>query len=187
MEHKGTVALETERLILRRFREEDAQIMFDNWVSNPNVTKYITWQTHGSVETTKAVIGEWIKKYQIPNYYQWAIELKEIGQAIGSISVVRINERVESCEVGYCIGERWWKQGITTEAFKRVIEFLFEELQANSIRAGHDTENPGSGCVMQKCGLVYEGTLRQAGKNNKNALCDLAIYAILREDFVNIR
>ena len=181
MEHKGTVVLETDRLVLRRFREDDAQSMFDNWASNPNVTKYITWPTHESVDITKAIIGEWIKSYRNSDFYQWAIELKELGQIIGSISVVRIHERTDACEIGYCICEPWWNKGITTEAFKRVIAFLFDEVQVNRIGAKHDTDNPGSGRVMQKSGLQYEGTLRQAGKNNTNALCDLAVYAILRQ------
>lgn len=182
MEHKGTVVLETDRLILRKFREDDAQSMFDNWASNPNVTKYITWAPHENVEVTKAIISEWVKSYRDSDFYQWALELKEIGQAIGSISVVRINERTDACEIGYCIGEQWWNKGITTEAFKRVIAFLFDEVQVNRISAGHDTDNPGSGRVMQKSGLRYEGTLRQAGKNNTNTLCDLAVYAILRRE-----
>lgn len=180
MNHIGTVVLETERLILRRFKLEDAQEMFINWASNPNVTKYITWPAHESVEITKNVISEWVKGYEKLDFYQWAIELKSLGQVIGSISVVHLNERVDACEIGYCIGEPWWRKGITTEAFNRVINFLFEEIKANRISACHDTNNPNSGRVMQKCGLTYEGTLRQAGKNNDNTHCDLAVYAILK-------
>ena len=181
MEHKGSIVLETERLILRPFREEDAQEMFDNWASNPNVTKYVTWPPHTSVEATKSLLREWGMGYFLPDFYQWAIELKELGQVIGNIAVVNIDEKIDACEIGYCLGEAWWNKGIATEAFKRVIDFLFAEVQANRISARHDTDNPASGKVMQKSGLVYEGTLRQAGKNNTNPLCDLAIYAILRE------
>lgn len=180
MEHKGTVLLETERLILRRFEERDAQAMFDNWASNPNVTQYLTWQAHGSVDDTKALLREWVKNYGCDNFYQWAIELKTLAQPIGSISVVRIQEEVDECEVGYCLGEEWWKKGIMTEAFKRVIAFLFEEVKANRICADHDTENVNSGKVMQKSGLTYEGTLRQAGRNSKNPRCDLAVYAVIK-------
>lgn len=50
MTHKGTVMLETERLILRRFVAEDAEAMFRNWVNDPEVTRYLTWQPHGSIE-----------------------------------------------------------------------------------------------------------------------------------------
>ena len=55
MEHKGTVKLETDRLILRKATMDDAQDMFDNWASNPNVTKFMTWPTHSNIEITKMV------------------------------------------------------------------------------------------------------------------------------------
>lgn len=102
MIHKETKVLETERLFLRRFKIEDAQNMFDNWASNPNVTKFLTWDPHENVEITKLIINDWLKGYEEDNYYQWAIEVKENGELIGSISVVRINENVNEVEIGYC-------------------------------------------------------------------------------------
>ena len=57
MNHKGTVALETERLILRRFTIEDADAMFKNWASDAEVTKYLTWPTHTDVSVSQAVIS----------------------------------------------------------------------------------------------------------------------------------
>ena len=60
MEHKGTVRIETERLILRRFESDDAQAMYDNWASNPNVTKYLTWPTHSSVDVAQWVVNDWV-------------------------------------------------------------------------------------------------------------------------------
>lgn len=179
MTHKGTIVLETERLLLRKFNSEDTQKMFDNWASNPNVTKFLTWQPHATPEVTALVINDWIKGYEKDNYYQWAIELKEISEPIGSISVVHIHENVNEIEIGYCIGEKWWHKGYTAEAFKRVIDFLFNEVGAKRICALHDTDNPNSGRVMLKCRLEPEGILRKSGRNNTNAVCDLAIYSIL--------
>ncbi|MBQ8374044.1 MAG: GNAT family N-acetyltransferase [Clostridia bacterium] len=179
MLHKGTVQLETERLILRKFNANDISSMFHNWASNGNVTKYLTWPAHTSIDTTRSIVEEWVSRYSETDFYQWAIELKAIGQPIGSISVVRIKESVCECEIGYCIGEQWWKQGITTEAFRRVIKYLLEEVCVNRISAKHDTNNPYSGKVMLKCGLQYEGTLRKAGKNS-NGICDLAVYATVK-------
>ncbi len=179
MIHKGTKYLETERLILRKFNVNDAQKMFDNWATNSNVTKFLTWQPHANVEITKAVLNDWISKYNEDNFYQWAIVIKDKNEPIGSLSVVRINEDVNETEIGYCIGEQWWGQGFTTEAFKRVIDFLFNEVGVKRICAKHDVNNPNSGKVMVKCGLKHEGTLKRAGKNNDNNACDLAIYSIL--------
>lgn len=72
--------------------------------------------------------------------------------------------------------------GITTEAFQRLIPFFFDEVGVNRIESMHDPNNPASGKVMQHCGLVYEGTLRQADRNNQG-LCDAAYYGLLREDY----
>ena len=181
MIHQGTKILQTNRLILRKFKIEDAQAMFDNWASNPNVTKFLTWPHHESVAITKSLLCDWVKGYAEDNYYQWAIELKGLGQPIGSISVVGINEKVDEIEIGYCIGEKWWRQGYTSEALQEIIRFLFNEVKAKRVCAKHDTLNPNSGYVMRKCGLEYEGTLRKAGKNSTNTICDLAIYSILQD------
>lgn len=64
--------------------------------------------------------------------------------------------------IGYCIGEKWWHQGITSEALQHVINFLIDEVGMNRIEAVHDSQNPNSGKVMKKCGMKYEGTLRQS-------------------------
>ena len=177
--HKGTQTLETSRLILRQARREDAEPMFRNWASDPEVTKYLTWPAHGSIAVSEMVIGSWLQEYEKESYYQWMIELKELGEPIGSISVVRQNDRVEEAEIGYCIGSRWWHKGIMTEALNAVIEYLFTEVGMNRVAARHDPNNPHSGGVMRKCGMKYEGTHRACDRNNQG-VCDAAQYAILR-------
>lgn len=92
MEHKGTVTLETERLILRRFELEDANDMFSNWASDPEVTKYLTWPTHSSIEVSKFVINDWVSSYDKKDYYSWAIELKGERKVVGSITAVKVND-----------------------------------------------------------------------------------------------
>jgi ribosomal-protein-alanine N-acetyltransferase len=84
--------------------------------------------------------------------------------------------------LGYCIGKEWWHLGIMTEALGSVIKYLFEEVGMNRIEARHDTNNPNSGKVMLKCGMKYEGTMRQADMNNQG-LSDCSLYAILAEDY----
>ena len=180
--HKGTQTIETERLILRQARREDAEPMFRNWASDPEVTKYLTWPTYEKVETAHQILDLWASEYEKPDYYQWMIELKEIGEPIGSISVVRQNERVEEAEIGYCIGRRWWHQGVTSEALAAVIDWLFAEVGMNRVAARHDPNNPHSGGVMRKCGMTYEGTMRSADRNNQG-ICDTAQYAILRNEW----
>ena len=180
--HKGTQTIETSRLILRRAVREDAEPMFRNWASDPEVTKYLTWPTYEKVETAYQILDLWTSEYEKPNYYQWMIVLKELGEPIGSISAVRQNDRVEEAEIGYCIGSRWWHRGIMSEALAAVIEYLFTEVGMNRVAARHDPNNPHSGGVMRKCGMKYEGTHRACDRNNQG-ICDAAQYAILRSEW----
>jgi len=182
MDHKGTVTIETKRLVLRKFIDKDIPAVYANWTSDDRVTEFLTWPTHRSVEITEKVIKNWIDSYQNDDFYQWAIVLKEINEPIGSISVVEKDEKLNIVQIGYCIGTKWWNQGIATEAFSSIIRFLFDEVKVNRIEARHDTNNPRSGRVMVKCGLKYEGTLRQAGFNNKG-IVDVSVYSILASEY----
>ena len=180
--HKGTQTIETSRLILRRAVREDAEPMFRNWASDPEVTKYLTWPAHSSIAVSEMVIGSWLQEYEKESYYQWMIVLKELDEPIGSISVVRQNDRVEEAEIGYCIGSQWWHKGIMTEALSAVIEYLFTEVGMNRVAARHDPNNPHSGGVMRKCGMKYEGAHRASDRNNQG-ICDAAQYAMTRSDW----
>lgn len=182
MNHQGTKRLETERLILRRATIEDAEFMYQNWASDDRVTEYLTWPTHSSVDISKMVIESWIQEYENPDSYNWIVELKETGEPIGSLGIAHIDEKVDAGELGWCIGYNWWGKGIMPEAAHAVVKYLFEEVDMKRICACHNTENPKSGRAMQKLGMVYEGTLRKAGKDNRG-IADLAVYSILKEEF----
>ena len=82
MKHAGTKTIETGRLVLRPFRIEDAQPMYENWASDPEVTKFLMWPTHPSVEVSREVLKSWICQYPDEKYYQWAIVLKENGEFV---------------------------------------------------------------------------------------------------------
>lgn len=179
MKHLGTKRIETERLVLRPFTMGDAEAMFANWASDPEVTKYLTWPAHGSVEVSKMVLSDWVSHYGEETYYQWAIVVKELGQPIGSISVVSRNDAAELVHIGYCIGKRWWHQGYTSEALKAVMDFFFDEVGVNRVETRHDPNNPNSGKVMRKCGMKFEGTLRQSDWNNQG-ICDASWYGLLK-------
>ena len=182
MNHQGTQTIITERLILRPFVVADAEGMYHNWASDPEVTKFLSWQPHVSAGATAQLLSDWTSHYTELTYYNWAMELKEEREVVGSLGVVRQDERTQSMEIGYCIGKKWWNRGLTTEALTAVVAFLFEEVAVNRIELHHDTNNPASGRVMAKSGLTLEGTHRRAGINNQG-ICDLAVYAILAEDY----
>ena len=182
MKHLGTVTIETERLVLRRFTPDDAEAGFRNWMSDSRVTEFLRWPTHQSVDVSQRVLAQWIADYAKPDVYQWAIELRELGEPIGSISAVGMDERTEMIHIGYCIGSRWWRQGYTSEALAAVIRFFIREVGVKRIEALHDPQNPNSGRVMRKCGMTYEGTLRKADWNNRG-IVDACMYSLLAEEY----
>ena len=182
MEHKGTKTIETKRLVLRQFQKKDAEAMFNNWESDSKVTEFLRWKTAISIKEAEQVLEEWVRGYEALDFYQWAIVLKEIGEPIGSISVVGKNEKLDMVHIGYCIGSKWWHQGITSEAFQAIISFFFEEVGVNRIESQHDPNNPNSGLVMKKCGLKYEGTLRQADWSNRG-IVDACMYSLLKSEW----
>ena len=178
----GTQTIETPRLILRRFSEDDAPAVYRNWTSDPEVTRYLTWPTHRSVDVSKYVLSTWIPLYEKDTYYHWTITLKEQGnEPIGTIHGL-VNDDAEMITVGYCLGRKWWHQGITSEAFMALINFFFDEVRANRIQSYHDPHNPHSGMVMTKCGLKFEGTLRSSDRNN-TGICDASWYGLLRSEW----
>ncbi|MGG7144072.1 GNAT family N-acetyltransferase [Clostridium nigeriense] len=184
MKNLGTKTIETERLILRKFKIEDAEAMYKNWVSDEEVTKFLTWPPHSSVEVTKTILKDWVDNYKEDDFYQWAIILKENGdEPIGSISVVDKNEKANMVHIGYCIGRKWWNTGVTSEALKALINYLIKEVGVNRVEARHDPNNPNSGKVMMKCGMKYEGTMRQADTNNQG-ICDYSMYGILAKEYL---
>lgn len=181
MNKAGTQRIETQRLILRRFKIEDADDMYNNWASDPEVTRYLTWPVHSSVEVTRSLLSEWVSRYESGGYFNWVMEYKETGKAIGNISVVKLNENTEAADMGYCMSRDYWGQGLMPEALEAVMNYLFDVVGLNRIAACHDVNNPKSGRVMAKAGMRQEGILRAAGKNNLG-ICDEAWHAIIRAD-----
>jgi ribosomal-protein-alanine N-acetyltransferase len=184
LSHKGTEAINTDRLLLRRFELDDEYNMFKNWASDSEVTKFVSWKPHSTVEDTKEILEKWVNEYKSNNIYNWTIELKEIGEVIGSICIVNLDEKNYSCEIGYCISRTYWGKGMTSESLKAVIDYLFSEVGFNRIVAKHDTNNVASGKVMLKSGMNYEGTLRQVKIRDNKEFYDLAVYAILKNDWL---
>lgn len=182
MQYTGTAVLTTDRLVLRPYRSGDAPAMFRNWASDPEVTKFLTWPTHASVQTTEKVVSNWIARYADPQVFHWAITLKGNDEPIGDINVVRIDDAVSAAEIGYCLSRALWRRGIMPEALQAVMGYLFD-CGFLRIAACHDVRNPASGRVMEKAGMKYEGCLRQSRRNNQG-IEDVVWHAALREDYL---
>ena len=182
MKHIGTKELNTERLILRRFKNDDAQEMFNNWANDMDVCRYLTWYPHKDVEITKEILKAWIDSYKEDNFYNWGIVVKQSNSLIGNISVVESNDQLGSLTIGYCISKQEWRKGYTSESLKRVIQYLFEEVEADIIISRHSQENPNSGKVMEKAGMKFEGVLRRRDVCI-SGITDMAMYSLLKEEY----
>lgn len=179
--HKGTKVLESSRLVLRRFGIDDAEAMF-KYASDYDTTKFMRFSTHQSIADSKTIINLWISDYAKLNNYNWAIIIKETGELIGSIGLVDVNDFHKQAEVGYIIRKDQWNKGYTTEALKRVLKFGFEEVGFHRLESLHAIDNPASGMVMKKAGMVFEGTKRNYFPFNGRYL-SCHMYAITSEDY----
>lgn len=169
--------IETKRLILRPISLFDAKDMFE-YASEPEVSKFLTWEPHKSIEDTLEVLNKMTNASD--NHKIFAVVLKENKKMIGTIDAIIFGRSDEDrkIEVGYCIGKNYWNKGLTTEALNAMINFLFKEYNIHRIQAKHALKNPASGRVMEKCGMKKEGILREYFYI-KGEYQDLAIYSIL--------
>lgn len=182
MENKGTNILKTERLLLRPFKESDAEAMFANWANDPEVTKFLTWEPHGSVDVTRVLLKSWEEASRQPDVYNWAIEYD--GELIGNISLVNKVDAYQAYgSIGYCMGKKWWGKGLMTEAFQEVLRYCFLEVGFHRIEGIHVATNIGSSRVMEKCGLMYEGTKRRHHHLPSGEWADIVVRGILKEDY----
>ena len=175
--HMGTNSIETLRLSLRRFNEYDAEDMYLNWASDPEVVKFLPWGPHQEISVTQRRIREWMARYEHINYYNWAICLKNTNTVIGSISVEIEDDNKQSCEIGYCLGRNYWSRGIMSEALRVVMHYLFYEVGYSRIVARHDVLNIASGRVMQKCGMKFDKIIYHVSRRRDGSYCDCAVYS----------
>lgn len=170
MRHVGTQELETNRLLLRRLLPEDAGQMYQNWASDPEVTRWLRWEPHKNELETVDLLAAWATLYPNPDYYQWAIVEKSSGQVFGSISIFNalLGDPAQKAlwpqldcadgvwEAGYCLGRAWWNKGFATEALQAVVDYWFTQTDAPFLTCCHAKGNPASGRVMEKAGFVYD-------------------------------
>ena len=175
-----TKLFETERLILRRVEMTDADDMFNNYCNSDTVTKYLGWDTHQSIENTKEFIANVaLPKYNEEYAYLWVLVLKETNEVVGSLEVSKIDLKHKSAMIGWVLSEKYWGQGLMPEAARVVRDYIFDEGFVR-LWAYHNVENPKSGRVMQKIGMLHEGTLKKYSFDNKGNFIDCELYAITK-------
>lgn len=171
--------LETERLLLRKFVESDLNDFFE-YAKNPNVGPNAGWKPHERMEESAAILKDFIEQDEV-----WAIVDKDRNKVIGSIGLH--NDRMRNCEkvkmLGYVLAEEYWGRGLVAEAAKEVIRFAFEELNLELLSVLHYPFNKRSQRVIEKCGFIYEGTLRHASTVYDGSVYDNVCYSMTRQDY----
>lgn len=158
--HNGTKTIETERLILRRFEYTDDTAMLKYWIADEKIQSLYSEPVYSTKEEVKELLDIYIGSYEKPDYYRWAIIKKDCGECIGQIAYFLVDSKNHFAEIEYCIGSEFQCRGYATEAAKAVIAFGFDEINLHKVQICTKTINQPSKRVIEKCGLTYEGTLR---------------------------
>lgn len=181
--HQGTKILKTNRLTLRPFVLSDAEDVFRNWAGDSAVTRFLTWDPHEAVDVTYGVLKEWEAGYEKPDHYMWAIVLGADNVAVGSIGL-QTEADSSMAEAGYCLSRSLWGRGIMTEALRAVIGFGLQEVMLDAVYARHHVDNPASGWVMEKSGMLYMGRKRSQMRPDKPERVVFDYYAARRTDWL---
>lgn len=178
MRNVGSKKIETERLILRKLELSDVESVYNNWCSDKEVSKYVTWETHQSINDTTEYVKYKVDLYERNYRFDWVVVIKETNEVIGEIDAVKTSVNYSLVELGYCFGSKYWNKGYATEALSAVVKYLKEVANVEKITACHISTNPASGRVMQKAGMTYDATLKEyvVDKNTKQR-ADLIYYS----------
>lgn len=177
MKHIGTVDIRTERMLLRPFRNEDAESFYRNYSSDEKVHKYFNYISCRTMAETESMIDEFVYNYKEDKFYKWAMTLDD--EVFGFIGLRNISDADRSAELRFTFGSKWWWNGYSTEATKAVIDFAFNTLGLHRIYATHHVKNVSNGSTYVKAGMELEGTLWDGYRNDDGTYSDMKQYAII--------
>lgn len=174
--------LETNRLILRPFRPEDAPAV-QRFAGHREVASTTEMIPHPYPEgAAEAWIATHQQSFEEGRDVAFAITLRDTGDLAGAIGLM-FTPHHDRGEIGYWIAVPYWGKGVATEAARAVVDYGFRERGLQRIEAVHFTRNPASGRVMQKLGMKYEGRRRNWMKK-WDQYEDVEMYGVLRDEWM---
>ena len=169
--------METDRLVLRPLTVQDAPEMYARWTHDPQVAKYCRWFPHPDVAATQALLKRFCTEAENGFDYRWGMELKADHALIGMIDAVNLSDDGKTATIGYVLSRDYWNRGYAAEALRAVIDKLFTD-GVQVVQAEHDVNNPASGRVMEKCGMLFTHFSKSPAKFDSDTLCDVKWYEI---------
>jgi ribosomal-protein-alanine N-acetyltransferase len=154
-----TPPIETERLVLRPPRMEDAASVFEAYAQDEEAVRYLTFTPNQTLAQTEEFMRERLRRVEQGRAFVWAITRRADGTLIGMIEL-RAQQGFKA-DFGYALARPFWGQGLMTEALRAVLDFAFSLPGMYRVWAVCDVENVGSARVMEKAGLTFEGVLRR--------------------------
>jgi [ribosomal protein S5]-alanine N-acetyltransferase len=178
---KNLPTLETDRLILRKLRLEDAEDMFE-YAQDTEIARLGLWQPFYTLQDSIDDLNAVLEGYAQGNMMTWAMEHKEDRKMIGRTVLGHYEPGDSRADLGYAMNRRYWGKGYATEAIRGLVKFGFETMQLNRVGAVVLPENIASIRVLEKAGLKFEGVRREfafiGGK-----YYDLHCYSILKREW----
>ncbi|KZL92319.1 GNAT family N-acetyltransferase [Clostridium magnum] len=133
LKHNGTETIETDRLILRKFPYTDDDDMLKYWISDPLIQSMYCEPTYTNKQEVSELLTKHISSYEKPDYYRWAIVLKETNECIGQIAFFLVDNKNHFGEIEYCIGSKFQNKGLITETVKVIIQCGFKNINFHKI------------------------------------------------------
>lgn len=152
------LSISTHRLILRKPRLSDANNIFDNYASDPEVARYVTWRPHRDANETAIFREVALARWHSGEEYSWGITFPKEDRVVGMIAC---RVRGHAADIGYVIARKYWGQGLVAEAAQAVVDWAFTNDSIYRVWAVCDVENKASALVMEKVGMQREGILRR--------------------------
>jgi len=184
MRCKTTFTILTDRLILRPFCESDLTDMV-SWASDPAVQLEYGEPVYPDEAAVARLLQSYFDGYKNPDYYRWAILLRDTGENIGQIGFCRVYVDIHTAEIEYCIAALRWGKGYAGEALDAVIRWTFDETDFTKLEAYHRAENEKSGRVLQKSYMHVTDNVERFRKENVTPIGEICYCVLKSELFIN--
>jgi RimJ/RimL family protein N-acetyltransferase len=174
---------ETARLLAKPTAVADAQVVFDDYASDPAVAKYMTWAPHRSVAETKEFLNRCERVWVEGSAFPWSLWSKQDGAFVG---LIEVRVRASAVDLGCALARRWWRQGLMSEAVTAMVKWALAQPTIYRVWATCDVDNAASSRLLERVGMVREGVLRRwlVHPNLSEAPRDCLCYSIVKAGYL---